>query len=145
MSEDKAVLPSIIHQSQGAFVRGRELLYNVLICHDIARGYQRKHISPRSILKMDLQKAFDSIHWDFVKEMLESPKFPAVFTKWVMTCVTTVSFRIHINGQDQGRFKGGRGLRQGDPLSPLLFVICMEYLSRVMQLMGQEKDFKSHP
>ncbi|KAJ8419229.1 hypothetical protein Cgig2_022103 [Carnegiea gigantea] len=74
----KTVLSHIIHQSQGAFVRGRELLYNVLICHDIVRGYQRKHISPRYILKMDLQKAFDSNHWEFVKEMLEFLKFLAV-------------------------------------------------------------------
>ena len=62
----KAILHIIIHQSQGTFVRGRELLYNVLICHDIARGYQRKHITPRCILEVDVQKAFDSIHWNFV-------------------------------------------------------------------------------
>jgi len=141
----KTVMPQIIYQGQGAFVRGRKLLYNVLICYNIAMGYQRKHISPRCILKMDLQKAFDSIHWNFVREMLESLKLLAVFTKWVLICVTSVDFRIHINGEDQGGFKVGRGLRQGDPLSPLLFVICMEYLSRMMQLMGQARSFKFHP
>ena len=58
----KEVLPSLIDQSQGAFVKGRELLYDVLICQDLARGYQRKNISPRCLLRIDLQKAFDSIH-----------------------------------------------------------------------------------
>lgn len=58
----KEVLPSLINPSQGAFVKGRGLLYNVLIFQDIARGYQRQHMSPRCILKVDLQKAFDSIH-----------------------------------------------------------------------------------
>ena len=61
----KEVLPSIIDQSQGAFIKGRELLYNVLICQDIVRGYQRKHISPGCIHKIDLQKAFDSVYWGF--------------------------------------------------------------------------------
>ena len=54
----KGILPEIIDQSQGAFIKGRELLYNVLICQDIARDYQRKTISPRCILKIDLQKAW---------------------------------------------------------------------------------------
>jgi len=58
----KEVLPSLIDQSQGAFVKERKLLYNVLICQDVARGYQGKNISPRCLLKIDLQKAFDSIH-----------------------------------------------------------------------------------
>jgi len=58
----KQVLPHLIDPSQAAFVPGWEILYNILICQDIARGYQRQHISPRCILKMDLHKAFDSIH-----------------------------------------------------------------------------------
>jgi len=58
----KSVLPNLINQSQGAFVNGREILFNVLICQDLARGYHRKHISPRSMMKVDLRKAFDSIH-----------------------------------------------------------------------------------
>ena len=58
----KEVLPTIIDPSQAAFIPGRELLYNVLISQDLARGYQRQHITPRCLLKIDLQKAFDSVH-----------------------------------------------------------------------------------
>jgi len=64
----KEVLPSIIDPCQGAFVPGRELLYNVLICQDLARGYQRRHITPRCMLKVDLRKAFDSVHWTFLQQ-----------------------------------------------------------------------------
>jgi len=58
----KEVLPHLIHQAQGAFIKDRELLSNVLICQDIVRGYARQHISPRCLMKIDLHKAFDSVH-----------------------------------------------------------------------------------
>ena len=94
------------------------MLYNVLICQDLARGYQRKNISPRCILKIDLQKAFDSIHWDFLKEFLLALKFPMTFIKWILACVTSVTFLITLNGQDSERFKGGRTKIRG-PFIPL--------------------------
>ena len=75
----KEVLTSIIDPNQAAFVQGRELLYNVLVSQDLARGYQRQHISPRCLLKINLQKAFDSVHWEFVKEMLTGLQFPLTF------------------------------------------------------------------
>ena len=75
----KEVLSCIIDHSQAAFVQGRELLYNVLISQDIARGYQRQHISPRCLLKIDLQKAFDSVHWEFIEELLTGLHFPPSF------------------------------------------------------------------
>lgn len=62
----KEVLAHLVQQPQGAFVKGRELLFNVLICQDIVRGYTRKGISPRCIMKINLHKAFDSVHWGFI-------------------------------------------------------------------------------
>jgi len=97
------------------------------------------------MLKIDLQKAFDSIHWEFVKEMLTELKFPEIFIKWIMTCVTLVTFSINLSGQECGAFEGGRGLRQGDPLSPLLSVIAIEYLSRLMNSISSRPDFCFHP
>jgi len=95
--------------------------------------------------KIDLQKAFDSIHWGFVKEILSELKFPKIFIGWIMACVTSVHFTINLNGQDCGSFEGARGLRQGDPLSPLLFVISMEYLTRLMDKTSSNPGFKFHP
>ena len=97
------------------------------------------------MLKVDLRKAFDSIHWDFIKALLKALHFPIVFTKWIMTCVSNVEFHLHLNGRIHGSFSGRRGLRQGDPLSPLLFVLAMEYFSRLMQKASLHPRCRHHP
>ena len=125
----KIALPHLIHQSQGAFVEGRELLFNVLICQDLVRGYSRTGISPRCIMKVDVHKAFHSVHWGFIRELLDNLKFPTQLTKWVMACISSVSYTILVNGVQGEAFEGGRGLKQGDRLSPLLFALAMDYFS----------------
>ena len=112
----KEVLPELISESSWAFIKGRELLFNVLVCQEVARGYERKNIAPRCMMKIDLKKAYDSIHWDFIQELLMNLKFPQEFIKSVMACITTTSFSINLNSCSAGHFKGGIGLRQGDPL-----------------------------
>jgi len=114
----KNVLPGLVNPSQGAFVQCREMLYDVLLSQELARGYNRKNISPRCIMKIDLKKAYDSVHWEFLKELLEALRFPTMFITWIMACVTTTHYTITLNGGDFGHFKGGRGLRQGNPISP---------------------------
>ena len=139
----KMVLPSLINQSQGAFVNGRQILFNVLIWQDLARGYLRKHISPRCMMKLDLCKPFDSIHWDFLEDLLKAPHFPNVFTQWIMACISNIEFHLHINGRIHGSFKGRRGLRQGDPLLPLFFVLAMEYFSWLIQKVSTHPHCKA--
>ena len=77
--------------------------------------------------------------------MLQALKFPLQFIKWIMTCVTSIHFKVLINGQESEPFQGKKSLRQGDPLSPLLFVISMEYLSSLMKRASQSHDFRFHP
>ena len=101
----KKVLPSFVANNQGAFVKGRELLHNVLLCQEIARGYVRKHISPRCTIKIDLKKAYDSVHWDAVRDILISLNFPNIFIKWIMACITSPTFTTHINGEDFSSLK----------------------------------------
>ncbi|XP_074290952.1 uncharacterized protein LOC141617685 [Silene latifolia] len=107
--------------------------------------YTRKNASPRCLMKIDLRKAYDSIEWEFVRQMLSSLHFPPKFIAWVITCITSTSYFIALNGQTHGFFKGKRGLMQGDPLSPLLFTLCMEYLSRLIHMLGSLDGFKFHP
>jgi len=96
-------------------------------------------------VKIDLKKAYDSVFWEVVQEILDGLHFPSLFITWIMACITTPTFTIQLNGRDHGSFKGKRGLRQGDPLSPLLFVLVMEYLSRLFQRATTKPGFKFHP
>ena len=97
------------------------------------------------MLKVDLQKAFDSIHWDFLEDLLRALHFRRIFTKWIMACVSNVEFFLHLNGRIHGSFRGCRRLCQGDPLSALLFVLRMEYFSRIMHQASTLPSYKHHP
>lgn len=141
----KLVLPKVISDCQGAFVHGRNIINNILICQDLVRHYARKNAPKACLFKVDLQKAYDTIEWRFLEDLLKALNFPNHFIKVIMACVTSASFTIMINGTNHGYFTSSRGLRQGDPVSPLLFVICMEYLSRVLMYIGKKKNFKFHP
>ncbi|XP_020261317.1 uncharacterized protein LOC109837465 [Asparagus officinalis] len=141
----KSVMGSLVNEAQSAFVKGRQITSNVLLAHELVKNYSRKHISPRVMLNMDIKKAFDTINWDFLKEMLCGLGFPETMIGWIMACITSPKYSIALNGSLHGYFKGKRGLRQGDPLSPYLFILGMEYLSRSLNMLKDDKKFKFHP
>ena len=92
-------------------MKGRELLFNLLLCQDLVRGYNRKFLPPSCIMKVDLHKAFDSAHWTFLEEWLKALKFPPIFIQWVMNCITSIQFTISINGKKGDLFKDKKGLK----------------------------------
>ncbi|XP_074305620.1 uncharacterized protein LOC141640841 [Silene latifolia] len=139
------VLPDVISTSQSAFIKVRDIIGNIFICQDLIKLYKRKSCSPRLMMKLDLQKAYDSFEWSFVEGMLEAMGFPANFTQFFMQCMTTSSYSLALNGSIFGLFKGQRGRRQGDPLSPFIFTICLEYLSRILRVVQKLEKYKFHP
>lgn len=141
----KNVITKLIGGSQSAFIEGRSILDNVLFSHELFKCYGRKWISPRCVLKVDLRKAYDSLEWSFLKQLMVAMGFPAKFINWIMKCVTTVTYSLLLNGGLTKPFIAKRGLRQGDPMSPYLFVLAMEYLGRELKQLSRNGDFNFHP
>nr|XP_043625440.1 uncharacterized protein LOC122596860 [Erigeron canadensis] len=98
---------------------------------------------PIACCNIDIRKAYDTVSWSFLGEILNNIGFHEKMVQWIMTCVTTTKFSICLNGEMHGYFKGGRGLRQGNPLSPYLFTLVMEVFNLIMcKNIEDSKDYK---
>ena len=141
----KEILPLMISKSQSAFLLGRLLAENVLLATDLVNGYNTHSITPRGMLKVDLRKAFDTVRWDFILASLRAIAIPESFIRLISECLSTASFSVTVNGVSDGFFKSTKGIRQGDPLSPYLFVLAMECLSRLLQSRYDSGNIGYHP
>ncbi|KAL0350199.1 UNVERIFIED_CONTAM: hypothetical protein Sradi_4169100 [Sesamum radiatum] len=138
-------LKHLTDRCQAAFVGGQSITGNIFLAQEMVRQYTRKRISPRCIINVDLRKVFDSVLWTFLSQVLHGYGFPPIFIAWIMECVSTSSFSVALNGSLHGFFVGKKGLRQGDPMSPALFLLCMEYFSRHIKRKTTDSDFNFHP
>lgn len=100
----------------------------------------------RCAVKVDIQKAYDTVDWRFLKTILQEFGFHPTMVLWIMTCVATSSFSLTINGGLYGFFAGKRRLRQGDPLFPYLFTLVMEVLTLILKRRVRNSEvFVFHP
>lgn len=140
----KPIHPTLILPNQTAFVQGRLLVENTILASEIIHGYHKDRGPKRITLKVDIAKAFDTINWDFIFNLLQGLDIPHKYLLWMYPFVTTPSFMIGFNGTVQGYFRSKRGLRQGDPLSPYLFVMAMNCLSLLLDKAAEEGAFGYH-
>lgn len=130
----KPIMDSIISDTQGAFVGGRLISDNIVVAHEMVHGLRtKKSISEQFMaIKTDMSKAYDRVEWSFLETLMERMGFARQWVCWVMACVSTVSYTVLLNGRTHGFIKPERGIRQGDPMSPFLFIIVAEALVSIL-------------
>jgi hypothetical protein len=128
----KPILSRRLSTEHFGFLEGRLIQDAIGTAHECIHSINQKHIKA-FILKLDLQKAFYCVNWDFLRLILIQVGFGTQLTRWIMECVSSASLEVLVYGEATNFFKIGRGLRQGCPLSPLLFVLVMESLSLILK------------
>jgi hypothetical protein len=137
----KSVLPNIISESQSAFIPGRQITDNVAVAFELIHALRsrRKGKLSQMAIKLDMSKAYDSVEWTFLERVMQQMGFASRWIHLMMACVRTTSYSVLMNGEPTGYIKPSRGIRQGDPLSPYLFLFCAEGLSALLRQAGRER------
>jgi hypothetical protein len=140
-SRIKSCLSFGISKEQFGFLEGRQITDAIGVVQEALHSIKVKNIKAL-VLKLDLIKAYDRVDWGFLRLVLLQVGLSLEATDWILGCVTSANFVVLINGRPTSFFKSTRGLRQGCPLSPLLFLLVVEGLSRAIQEQVRDKKLE---
>ncbi|XP_075499933.1 uncharacterized protein LOC142538505 [Primulina tabacum] len=136
----RVVVERLISPNQSGFVPGRMISDNILLAQELTHSLTLLTRGGNVILKLDMAKAYDRVQWPFLFEVLRHFGFSERVVEMVSACISHCHFSVNINGSLSGFFGSTRGLRQGDPLYPMPFILGAEYLSR-----GLDRLYLQHP
>lgn len=136
------VLPGIIKPVQIAFIKGHRITDVISLAQEFTQSFNCKRTSQRACIAIDFAKAFDILRWDAIEVTLELLGIDETFRQLVMMCVRTVSVVALVEGSPTEIIGMKRGLRQGDPLSPLLFLVVIDYLSKLVDLATKSRKIE---
>lgn len=130
----KKILDDIISPTQSAFVLGRLITDDAILGFECIHSLQSQTTGKVGVvaLKIDMSKAYDRVEWSYLRRVMKMMDFCSCWIELTMSCVETVDFSVLTNGFPGPSFKPNIGLRQGDPLSPYLFLLCLEGFSALL-------------
>jgi len=128
----KKVLNFVVDESQSAFLKGRGILDSVLVANEVVEDLRRRGRSGLC-LKVDFEKAYDSVRWEFLYDMLYKMSFHSKWVMWMRGCMESATVSVLVNGSPTEEFKPSKGLRQGDSLAPFLFIVVAEGLAGLVR------------
>ena len=124
----KNVIDKVVSSDQNAFIKGRQILDASLIANEVIDSWQKRG-EKGLICKLDIEKVYDIIDWQFLLKILQKMGFGSKWLGWVWSCISTTKFSVLVNGVPAGFFSSSKELCQEVPLSPYLFLMGMEVLS----------------